>query len=458
MPTPTLPAPRTWSSGQLPKAPYLRADVADAIALLAQPPLFSGAQTVTAQNIPTATDTLVGLDTEYLDSLSGHQDNVTNNAQYYGMFAGWYLAEFTVPLNYIGGAGALSAEIAAVSGGAAQVVYGGQRIPNSGAASQYCQPTVSKLIQLTNVGTWGSGDYIAGAVIQSSGGSQLLLNSGRRAPTLNCKWIGTGAASSLAVPTNDAWPVTGIALTAAAPSGATSITVSSTTGMIVGGTLGLDVGTSTAETVTITSISGTTVGISPALAHSHAGGVAVPVSAAFMNKNVRDAVNFLINPPVMEYQYNAGTATLASQSVVPSPPGGPGTTIGLGTKVVDNYSAFNNTSNTWTAPAAGLYYCYGQVALQQGAGGTAVSLAAGLTVTSANYNSGTAVTIWGGTQDAYAAASFVNCAIVRRRLRLNAGDTVQLAGFQNDSATAAATIQGTATNWTSRLITVWQAA
>lgn len=388
MPAVTLPAPRTWASSQIIKAPYLRADVSDAVALLSQPPLFTGEQTTTTQSIPNSTDTPVLEDTEIYDNFAGHQDNLPGSepANYYAQFAGWYLCEFTAPLNYTGGSGTCSAQIGIVSGGGSLNTYGGQRLPCSGTSGQYTQPAISKLAKMSSIAAAPGGDYICGSFNQSSGSARSLLNGSSQYPQLKCLWVAaTSGTAGLIVPTNDAWPVP--------PSYITS---------------------------------------------------------AFMNKNVRDTIRFLIYPPIMEAQYNAGTATLASQTGVPSV----GTTLPLATANVDNYGAFSTSTHIWTAPVAGVYYAYGQCALTMQTTGLAIG--AGLTVTSANYNSGSQVTLWGGTQAPVGIANGTNCAIVRRRLRLNAGDTVALAGFNHDSGGTAATILGNSTDWTSRLIMVWR--
>lgn len=174
------------------------------------------------------------------------------------------------------------------------------------------------------------------------------------------------------------------------------------------------------------------------------------LSATFMNTNVRDTVKFLASPPVMEAQYNTGTATLASATSFAQP--GPHFT--MDTVNVDTYSAYSTGTGNWTAPVAGVYYCYGQVALGVAAG--AQAMAAGLSVTSLNYNSGSTFTMYGGCQTP--TVSTTNCAVVRRRLRLNAGDTVSITGFYRDSAAASAVIDGVTAQWTTRFLTVWESA
>ena len=171
------------------------------------------------------------------------------------------------------------------------------------------------------------------------------------------------------------------------------------------------------------------------------------VTSAFMNANVVNTVKFLIFPPIMEY-YLAGTGqTLTSISSLPAT----GQTISLDTGTVDNEGG-TYSSGTWTAPVSGVYYCYGQVAISCST--TSLSGAAGLTITSANYNGGATFTYWPGNWQASAAA-VTNCFPVRRRLRLNAGDTVSLAGSQHDSGGTAKNLLGTG-GTECRLITIWE--
>lgn len=171
-----------------------------------------------------------------------------------------------------------------------------------------------------------------------------------------------------------------------------------------------------------------------------------PVTSAFLSKNIRDTIGFLAFPPVAE-MYLAGSQTLASQTSLPSP----GSAVSLDTAYIDTYSAFNTSTHTWTAPVPGTYWCYGQAPVTGGSG--AVSVACGLTLTSALYNGGTTFTIWGGAQVASTSSSEVNCAVVRRLLRLNAGDTLQLAAYQDGATTPLLQAGG---EWQCRMIVIWR--
>ena len=171
------------------------------------------------------------------------------------------------------------------------------------------------------------------------------------------------------------------------------------------------------------------------------------VSSTFVNKNIRDTIGFLSYIPICEAYYAAGTQTLASQTSLPAA----GSAVSLDTAYIDTYSAFSTSTHTWTAPVPGTYWCYGQAPVKGGSG--AVSVACGLTVTSANYNGGTAFTLWSGAQTASTSSSEVNCANVRRLLRFNAGDTVKLAAFQDG---ASSPVLPSAGIWQSRLIIIWR--
>lgn len=172
------------------------------------------------------------------------------------------------------------------------------------------------------------------------------------------------------------------------------------------------------------------------------------VTSAFLNANIRDTLNFLCYPPMFFGYYNA-SGSLASQNQTPAV----GTAVFLGQTQIDNYNAYG--TNTWTAPVGGFYYCFGQVGLVSGTSSQAI--AAGLTVTSAAYG-GTAVTLWGSSMLANNASSGTNAAIVRRQLRLNAGDTIQLAAFQNDSNNNGRSYLTNTSQWATKMIIVWMSA
>jgi hypothetical protein len=161
------------------------------------------------------------------------------------------------------------------------------------------------------------------------------------------------------------------------------------------------------------------------------------VTSSFLNANIRDTIRFLTYPPLFR-GYASGSATLGSNAAGAFPAG---SVIALANTTVDNYSGWGGSGNYWQAPVAGCYYLYGQVQFSpQGATGAA---SAGLKV-----NAGTI--IWGRSARSGNASSGV-CAAVMKRLRLNAGDDVQLVAQQSFGSTL--TI-GSDT----RLIAVWETA
>lgn len=88
--------------------------------------------------------------------------------------------------------------------------------------------------------------------------------------------------------------------------------------------------------------------------------VGVPLTAAFWNTNVRDAINFLLNPPMCEAYQTSATTTL---------PAGTWTPIGCDTNTVDSYGGHNTSTNNsrYVGPVPGWYQANGIVAFTTGA-------------------------------------------------------------------------------------------
>ena len=158
------------------------------------------------------------------------------------------------------------------------------------------------------------------------------------------------------------------------------------------------------------------------------------VDDTWLNTNIRDAIDFLSNPPMLRYAYVPGSQTIASL-LWPA-----ATKITLNTASLDNYSAWSPGSNDWVAPAAGVHYVYGQVACTSAAG---ISYAAGITV------NGT--TTWGQSYlNGLTTAGTIICAFAGH-FRLSAGDTVALAGFQNAGSALSVRAQ-------TRLLIFWESS
>lgn len=89
------------------------------------------------------------------------------------------------------------------------------------------------------------------------------------------------------------------------------------------------------------------------------------LTAALMNKNVRDAVTFLAAPPIF-----VGVAT-TGQSI----PNNSGTPVAINTTTVDTYGGHSNTTNNsrYTAIVAGYYRIFGQAGWLTNGNGVRVS-------------------------------------------------------------------------------------
>lgn len=168
--------------------------------------------------------------------------------------------------------------------------------------------------------------------------------------------------------------------------------------------------------------------------------VPTPITSAWLNVNLRDAVNFLIYPPACRAHYTAGASTLAATTLA-APAIVPLTTVDL-----DNYAGYTTGASAhYTAPVSGRYLIAGQVFLASSS--TSTWYACGVRV-----NGTTAY--WGGI-NRFAGTSQAGGAAVAKRLRLSAGDTVQLIAAQASGGAIA--YNTTAANQT-RMIAVWEGA
>jgi len=224
--------------------------------------------------------------------------------------------------------------------------------------------------------------------------------------------------------------------------GATSVTVHDATGIVTGGTLGLDVingqyNLPTAEAVNVTGITGTTVSIgATSFSHAQNAPVAVPVSAAFLNTYSTDLINFLAYPPFLR-------ASQSSAQTIPSQTFPNATQITSLNGDFDNFAGLS--SSTYTVPVSGTYFVYGQVYWAGSA--AAVQLATGISV-----NGGTID--WGGVVRADTTAGATPfCTAYARTLRLTAGNTIEMFGSQNAGANMATLAS---TQQKSRLVMVFR--
>lgn len=183
-----------------------------------------------------------------------------------------------------------------------------------------------------------------------------------------------------------------------------------------GGTISLETSATQLPTVTIRWIS----------ALSGTAGLPVPanaawpvppsyVTSAFLNANIRDTVRFLTYPPLFRAYYLSTSGLSMASGTFPA-----GVVVPCNTVTADTYGGYSTSAYSYTAPVAGIYFFYGQWNLS--ASSATTGYCAGLRV-----NGGTVQ--WGGS--VYKVSdSTGGGASVAKRLRLNAGDVVQLMGCQ----------------------------
>ena len=166
--------------------------------------------------------------------------------------------------------------------------------------------------------------------------------------------------------------------------------------------------------------------------------VPTPITSAWLNADVRDTIGYLIYPPALKAHYTAGSSTLAN-STLATPQ-----VVPLSTADLDNYAGLTTgASAEYTIPRAGRYLVAGQVNLA--ASSTATWYACGVLVNSSTL-------FWGGVPR-FAGTSLAGGAGITRRLRFNAGDTVQLVAAQ---ASGGAIAYNTTAASQTRLIMLWE--
>jgi len=430
-PYPVLPSPRTWSPRDKLLTPLLRADPGNALLLLANPPLYIGGQTVTGQPVPSGADTPLTLDTDLTDTWGAHAIPAKTIAP---PLAGWYLAEGFPNLASIS-SGTAIAGIQAVQGGVTANCDGGR---GAGNGVNDPLPNVADLIQVNPA----TGDTIALYCAQTSGTAKTI-----QAAWLKAEWAAASSGTVVAAPVPAGpWTTGATVLLAAVTAGATTVLVADPSGIAAGTVIALDYGNPAQESVTVSSAAGQTV-VTGACAYPHPAQapVSVPVSAAWMNQQVRDKIRFLSYRPIARLTTQGGSQSLPSQAW----PAGTAITWSdpstSGYRCTDNFTGWSVFSPTrYTFPLSGTWYLYGQVYLADTS--SPFTASAGLAI------SGGA--IWWGdrTLSAGSAGEFA-CATVRRVIRAAAGQYAEVYGSQGSGGSRA--VQATAIAH-SRLLAVWR--
>lgn len=170
-----VPAPPARPAGSRLTGAIYGSDVTDAVTFLANPPVFKAYQSA-AQSIANNSITALGMDTEVVDSYSGH-DTVTNNSRYTAVVAGWYLVIGSVAFA-ANGTGNRLVEIR-VNGAGAATNLAQTVILTPGAANGSALTAVS-IIQLA------VGDYVEAYGYQTSGGA---LNTSPAQTGMQVVWV-----------------------------------------------------------------------------------------------------------------------------------------------------------------------------------------------------------------------------------------------------------------------------
>lgn len=173
-----VPVPANGVAGVDIAAAFWNAQVRDAVTFLANKPIFVGLQTSATTSLTNNTFTSIGLDTNTVDSYSGHS-TVTNNSRYVAQVAGWYVPVgcASIASNTTGSRGCRLAVNGSPVQGSAQItnaVVGGN--PSGvGAASR---PV------FLNVG-----DYVEAQGYQNSGGALNTLIAADFTSMLSVYWL-----------------------------------------------------------------------------------------------------------------------------------------------------------------------------------------------------------------------------------------------------------------------------
>jgi hypothetical protein len=155
------------------------------------------------------------------------------------------------------------------------------------------------------------------------------------------------------------------------------------------------------------------------------------LTAALMNKNVRDAVNFLSNPPIF----------LGKQTTAQSIPSGAFTPINWDAEDVDSYGGHSNTTAPakYVAQVAGWYFVSGRVTWSGNATGTRSVQA---TVNGNGIRN---------SENDPPGGNVVTNILAPDLIYLSVGDYVQLSGIQ----TSGGSLSTNATGWNSHLLLMW---
>jgi hypothetical protein len=142
---------------------------------------------------------------------------------------------------------------------------------------------------------------------------------------------------------------------------------------------------------------------------------------------LQDVLEYLNSPPCLRADTGGGTTNCTNSTA---------TVIAVSTIQLDAWGAYNTSTYEWSCPADGLYLIYGRICWNPAAG----SFQASIRVNGTDY--------WGPCN--HGAGTLFSTACKAQVFSLQAGDTVQLAGYQTSGSTLA-----TRSDDRSRLVIAW---
>lgn len=238
----------------------------------------------------------------------------------------------------------------------------------------------------------------------------------------------------------------GTTLTSSPVAGATSFTVADSTGIVAGATIGIDwqqgqEQQNIAEQVIVSTLAGNTIVTTTGLLYGHSSGapVAVPLSAAYLNQQSRDLVNFLFYPPI--YRSHQSAAQAIGSTTFP-------TSVQVTSMTVDIDTFSGAGSNQYTIQVSGVYLVYLQVWMNGST--TAADYACGISITGS-----ITATYWGTRQHCAPSVSQLQAPTFRRMIRFHAGDVITFQAAQNSGGSMNTSINTPRTN--SRAVILWRA-
>lgn len=447
---------RTWQAGDPVTVPRLRADAWNLAALFTAGRPVAVINQPTQQTIPFNTVTNIFPNATLLNTWNVAMTPIsgTPSAEYFpAPLAGWYLIQ--------GAVGQRNTSTSSVndrySWGITTVINGNTTTTDLGACTAPDTPGVptgyfglgnsgAELVELNP----GTGDKVAYYAYSSAGSGATLV-----AENVQIEWVAlpsqalpnsgvpVGTVVRNPVPAQMFPPGPGGTLNASVAAGGSVLAINPIPGLRAGQVIGLDYQAGfqaqpVAEAVTVGSVTSGTVTLSGSVSYAHSAGapVAVPVSAPFLNEQVRDITNFGFYPPILRaYQITSGTQLVGSTSFPTA------VQITNLTATVDNFSGFSN--NTYTVPVTGTYLVCGIVYFV----GTTSPTVWGAAIKAGG------TTYWGDVMQSDTSSVESLAPTVRKLVRLTAGQTIQLFGFQNSGSSQQTRSQGATF---SRLIVVFR--